>query len=416
MFAPDLQEHPILASSTRVPTPQAAQELIHGRLPAIGTEQLALQDCIGRTLREDIAAERDNPPFDRVCMDGIALNTALLALGCDRFTLQGTQTAGMPPYTLEPGERAVEIMTGAVLPHGADCVIPMEDYDVAGDVVTLHGKMRATAFSNIQRRGADGPRGAVVLRTGDRLGTTEIAIAASAGRARLSVASQPRIAVISTGDELIEPGAPIADHQIRRSNAYSMVAALRARGFDRISTDHFRDERGLLQGGLASKLAQHEILVLSGGVSRGKRDFIPEVMHSLGVVEVLHQIAQRPGVPMWFGVGPAGQAVFGLPGNPVSTLICLIRYVLPALDAAVGTRTAAPQLVALSSTVKFRRPLTYFLPVSVVSGDAGRLLATPRPPNGPGDFLSLSGTCGFVELPPERDEFPAGFVATLHRW
>ncbi len=379
-------------------------------------ELLTLQECIGRTLCEDLVAERDNPPFDRVCMDGIAVNTALLARGCTRFTLQGSQTAGMPPHTLEPGERAVEVMTGAVLPHGADCVIPMEEYDLGNGIVTLHDKTCGTAFSNIQRRGLEGRRGDTVLRSGDRLGATEIAIAALAGRARLRVASHPRIAVVSTGDELIEPGKPIADHQIRRSNAYSIIAALRARGFEPVSNQHFRDDRDLLQTGLAATLSNHEVIVLTGGVSTGTHDFVPEVMKSLGVMEVFHQIAQRPGVPMWFGVGPAGQAVFGLPGNPVATLICLIRYVLPALDAITGARTAAATQVALASTVRFSRPLTYFLPVSVLSDDTGRLVATPKPPNGPGDFLSLYRTCGFVELPPEPDEFPAGYVATLYRW
>ncbi len=349
-------------------------------------------------------------------MDGIAVDTALLIRGIQRFTLQGTQTAGRLPFTLRTGEWAVEVMTGAVLPKGANCVIPMEDYDAKDGVVTLHEKTRAIAFSNIQRQGFDGRSGEIVLRSGQRMGSAEIAIAASAGRADVRVACQPRIAVVSTGDELIEPGQPIADHQIRRTNAHSMVAALQARGFDRISNQHFPDDQDLLRAGLAETLSRHDFVVLSGGVSAGTHDFVPDVLKSLDVVEIFHKIAQRPGVPMWFGIGPAGQAVFGLPGNPVSTLICLIRYVLPALDAAVGSRTATLPRVALASAVAFRRPLTYFLPVSVGSDDLGRLLATPRPPNGPGDFLSLAGTSGFVELPPEPAEFSPGFIADLYRW
>jgi molybdopterin molybdotransferase len=222
--------------------------------------------------------------------------------------------------------------------------------------------------------------------------------------------------VVSTGDELIEPGQPIAEHQIRRSNAYAIIAALRGRGFEKIGNDHIADHEVTLTERLGQHLGQRNVLILSGGVSKGKFDLVPQVLKNLGVREVFYQVAQRPGMPMWFGVGPAGQVVFGLPGNPVATLVCLTRYVIPGAVTAMGTRHAPQEQIALASPVTLRRATTHFLPVSLAADDTGRPAAILETPNGPGDFLALTGTNGFVELPPRLEEFPAGFLAPLYRW
>jgi len=148
----------------------------------------------------------------------------------------------------------------------------------------------------------------------------------------------------------------------------------------------------------------------------GKFDLVPKVLCQLGVQPVFHHIAQRPGKPMWFGIGPQGQAIFGLPGNPVSTLVCLARYVIPAIAEAMGTRRADPERLALASPVSFEPPLAYFLPVSIELDDWGRSWASPRPTNGSGDFLTLAGTDGFIELPPGPNTYPRGFVASIYRW
>jgi len=158
------------------------------------------------------------------------------------------------------------------------------------------------------------------------------------------------------------------------------------------------------------------VLILSGGISKGKFDFVPKVLQSLGVTEVFHEVAQRPGRPMWFGVSARGQAVFGLPGNPVSTLVCLIRYVVPALAALMSAPRAQPEPIALAQAVKFGRSMSSFLPVTVSHDERGQVRAVPHFTNGPGDFLALAGTQGFVELPPRAEEFPAGYVASLYRW
>lgn len=397
-------------------TPQAAEAAIDAELPGLPIESRPLSQCVGGTLRENIFAERDYPPFDRVCMDGIAISSETSRRGVRRYAVQATQAAGAPPLTLADAESAIEVMTGASLPWGTDCVIPLEHYVLEEGVVSLTGSVNDTPFRNIQRRGEDGRHGALMLEAGTVLGGPEIAIAASAGLARVRVSGQPAFMVISTGDELVEPGEPIAGHQIRRSNTYAVIAALRARGFDRVSNDHLLDDEAMLNDRLALHLATHEVLILSGGVSMGRFDLVPKVLKSLGVREVFHRVAQRPGKPMWFGVGPRGQGVFGLPGNPVSTLTCLVRFVLPAIITAMGTRRAPAERIGLAKPVHFDQPLAYFLPVSVELDEWGQPWASPRPTNTSGDFLSLIGTDGFVELPPGPMTYPKGFVATLYRW
>jgi molybdopterin molybdotransferase len=307
-------------------------------------------------------------------------------------------------------------MTGAILPLGCDCVIPIEQLAVAEGYASLNAAVVSASYQNVDRRGNDSRQGTLLLEAGTLLRPPEIAVAASAGMARVRVSSQPAVMVVSTGDELIEPGDPIADFQVRRSNAYAVAATLRTRGFGRVGDDHVPDDEPLMRERLALHLTTHEVVILSGGVSMGKFDLVPKVLEQLGVHEVFHKIAQRPGRPMWFGIGPQGQAVFGLPGNPVSTLVCLIRYVIPAIAAAMGTKRAPPERLALAAPVTFQHALAYFLPVAVEHDDWGRPWANPRRPNGSGDFLSLTGTDGFVELPPGPNTFAKGFVAPLYRW
>jgi molybdopterin molybdotransferase len=397
-------------------TPRLAEEAINSRLTCLPIESLPLTQCVGGTLRENIYAERDQPPFDCVTMDGIAVDSDALRRGLKRFRIQATQAAGTPALKLAHGENAIEVMTGAVLPSGSDCVIPVEQLDVADGFASLKATVVSAAYHNVHRRGSDSRQGTLLLEAGTLLRAPEIAVAASAGMARVRVSSQPAVMVVSTGDELIEPGDPIADYQVRRSNAYAVAATLRRRGFARIGDDHVPDDEDLLGERLKLHLTTHEVVVLSGGVSMGRFDLVPKVLMRLGVQQVFHNVAQRPGKPMWFGVGPQGQAVFGLPGNPVSTLVCLIRYVIPAIAEAMGTKRGLPERLALAAPVTFQPALTYFLPVAIEHDDWGRPWANPRPPNGSGDFLSLSGTDGFVELPPGPNTYPKGFVTSVYRW
>jgi len=390
---------------------------IDARLARLPAESRPLIECLGRVLREDVYAERDNPPFDRVCMDGVAIRSEAFGGGLRHFTVEATQAAGTPALTLSAADRAIEVMTGAMLPRGSDCVIPLEEYEMSASVVSLKDGVSGEPYRNVQRRGSDSEPGVPLLRAGALIGPPEMGVLASAGKAHVSVSRQPGFMVLSTGDELIEPGQPIEEHQVRRSNAYAVVSGLRKNGFSAVDDDHIADNEDMMRGRLARHLAEHDVLVLSGGVSKGKFDLVPKVLKALDVEEVFYQVAQRPGMPMWFGVGPRGQAVFGLPGNPVSTLMCLMRYVVPAINVAMGMQAAAStERIALAGPIKRGRPMASFVPVSIQLESDGRRSAVPRMPNGSGDFLALAGTDGFVELPPREEAYPVGFVAELYRW
>lgn len=379
-------------------------------------ESVQLDHCLGRVLRENIFAERDNPPFDRVCMDGIAIASSAANGGARHYRVTSTQAAGAPAVDLADPADAVEVMTGAVLPRGADCVVPLEEYDLSAGVATLHAGSLVQPYRNVQRRGADSQPDVPMLNTGARLGAPEIAVLASAGRTRASVSRLPRIVVVSTGDELVEPGLPIAAHQVRRSNAHAITAILRAHGYSQVADDHIHDDAQALRARLSHHLDTQEVLVLSGGISKGRFDLVPGVLKDLGVREVFQGIEQGPGRPMWFGTGPADQVVFGLPGNPNATLFCLVRYVLTALARASGAPLPDPEPVVLAVPVKRGRTVTYFLPVTLQYDAQGRHLALPHNPKGSGDFLALAGTAGFLELPPQSQGYPQGFVAPLYRW
>ena len=397
-------------------TPAEADQLIGQHLQCLPIESLPLAQCAGAVLRENIYAERDQPPYDRVAMDGVALDSHAVSAGRRSFRIQATQAAGDAPLTLDAPADCIEVMTGAVLPVGCDSVVPIEKLaiELGHAALALHAQVEP--WQNVHRRGSDTRQGALLLSAGRRLRAPEIAIAASAGMARIRVASQPMLAVISTGNELVEPGEPVLAHQVRRSNAYAIVSALREHGFQRVADDHIRDDAEELRERLHFHLETHDVLVLSGGVSMGRFDLVPQVLGELGVRTIFHKVAQRPGKPLWFGVAPSGAAVFGLPGNPVSTLVCLTRYVLPALRGSLGQSPQPAQRMALAAPVTVTPPLTHFIPVRLEQDDWGRDWAIPAPTNGSGDFTGLAGTEGFVELPPGPNTYAKGFVTRLFRW
>ena len=397
-------------------TPAEADQLIGQHLQCLPIESLPLAQCAGAVLRENVYAERDQPPYDRVAMDGVALDSQAVSAGTRFFRIQATQAAGDAPLALNAREDCIEVMTGAVLPSGCDSVVPVERLVLDRGQAELTVDVRVEPWQNVHRRGSDTHQGALLLRAGQRLRAPEIAIAASAGMARIRVASQPMLAVISTGNELVEPGEPVLAHQVRRSNAYAVVGALREHGFQRVADDHIPDEVGELRERLRFHLETHDVLVLSGGVSMGRFDFVPQVLGELGVRTIFHKVAQRPGKPLWFGVAPSGAAVFALPGNPVSTLVCLARYVLPALRGSLGQSPDRVERMALSAPITVTPALTHFIPVRLEQDDWGRDWAVPAPTNGSGDFTSLAGTEGFVELPPGPNTYAKGFVTRLYRW
>ncbi len=396
-------------------TTVAATHAIKQAMAPFDTETVPLDSAMGRVLRQPVHAERDQPPFDRVMMDGIALRFADFGKGLRRFPIQSRQHAGDPAHALDAG-KCIEIMTGASLPDGADCVVPVERISVSDGAAEIEAGYDAELRQHIHGRGSDHTEGAQLLRPGARIAPADIAIIASAGLPQVEVSRLPTIRVISTGNELVPAGKPIESHQIRESNGPAVVAMLRQKGYADCQHDHLVDNVEILERRIAEHLDTADVLVLSGGVSMGKADFIPQVLQQLGVQVVFHKISQRPGKPMWFGIGPRQQAVFALPGNPVSTLVCCRHYVIPALAGASGASPGNPEFAALAQDVAFRPKLTCFLPTRLVSNAAGTLLALPVHTNTSGDFASLSGTDGYVELALEDTFFETGTTVPLHRW
>ena len=396
-------------------TAEAAQAIAES-MPSYASENVDYAGATGRILHQSVSAERDQPPFDRVMMDGIAVRFDSLAAGTRQFVIQGTQHAGDPVQTLADDANCIEIMTGGVLPEKSDCIIPVERIAVAGNVATVEEGYQAERRQFVHAQGSDHREGQEVLHVGTRISPMDIAIIASCGLESVLVGKPPVVRVISTGNELIAPGYPVADHQIRMSNGPALVAMLWQQGFADTTHDHLADEPALLKQRIADHLREADVLILSGGVSMGKADFVPQVLADLSVNVVFHKISQRPGKPMWFGIGPKKQVVFALPGNPVSALVCCRQYVLPALLQATGRDDATQETATLHEAVTFNPSLTCFLPVRTSVLSDGKISATPVPTNTSGDFAALSGTDGYVELPREQSDFAAGSLVRLHRW
>ena len=399
-------------------TPAEAEKLICDHVAPLHREDCPLLNARGRVLRNDLRADRDLPPFDRVMMDGYALRAAALADGVRSFRVGGLQAAGMRAFKLGPeADACIEVMTGAVLPEGADCVVPYEETTRDGGAMRCTGEAGQFAPGNaIHRRGSDHRLGELIIPAGTRLSGREIAVAAACGYNVLTVSQLPRIAVIATGDELVEVDARVAPHQIRRSNDHALRAALLAAGYPNVARFHLRDVRHEIEHLLWHIIAEVDVVVITGGVSKGKFDFLPAELDRQGVRKVFHGVAQRPGKPLWFGVSARHTPVFALPGNPVSAYTCLHRYVLPALTQASGTKRPPLRSAVLTQPVGGKPNLTYFLPVKLDSGPRAELLATPDPTNTSGDFAGLVDTDGFVELAPGTADFPAGTIAPFWPW
>jgi len=378
--------------------------------------RVPLQDAFGMVLQEDLLADRDLPPFHRVAMDGIGINFSSWEKGGRAFPIEGIQKAGSPVLTLKDVNACIEVMTGAVLPGGCDCVIPVENITIDNGKAELREGFKLTRMQNVHVKGADYKCGTSLVLRGHRLLSPQVAVAASVGKSEVLVSETPKIAVIGTGDELVGIHQKVEPYQIRQSNSYAMQSALRLCGYDHVTRFHIRDDKDELKKRLKEALENFDVLILSGGVSMGKFDYIPEVLKTVGVEVLFHKVKQRPGKPFWFGKNGDGKPVFALPGNPVSTQIGVYRYILPYLNRAIGARAAPEEFAVLDEAVEIKTAFTYFLPVKVESESNGRLVALPVFPNGSGDYASLARSDGFIELPPDTYQLPKGTVARLYRW
>ena len=393
-----------------------AQEIIQKNFKLFAPIECTLKESYGEILREDIFADRDQPAFDKVLMDGIAVNFAAWKSGCLNFKIQGTQSAGKKALKLKTRDYCCEVMTGAVLPGGTDCVIPVEEIQVQDKNAHVDDAIQFRLMQNILSKGSDYKKGERLLETGTYLSPPAVAVVAAVGKKTVKVSSRPKIAIIATGDELVDLGKPTKPHQIRTSNSYALDCALKAHGFHLTKIFHLKDNRVAMLKEIHRILKTFDILILSGGVSMGKFDYVPGVLNELGVKVLFHKVRQKPGKPFWFGIQKNGPTVFALPGNPASTIVCFYRYVLPQLKRSMGLSKTFKGHAVLTEEVRTSTSLTYFLPVFVDCKNEGQLTAKPISTSGSGDYLALAKSDGFVELEAGRGHFPSGTSVPFYRW
>ena len=380
-------------------------EKIAELVPDPSRETVRLDDALGRVLASAVTADRDYPPFNRSARDGFAVRSSDVVNPPARMKIIGQTRAGEPSkFQLQPGE-TVEIMTGAPGPEGADTVVMWEHSTRDGDHVRLEKSV--PAGKNLIFRGREAKQGSVVLEPGVPLDYPEIALLASTGNASVEVCRKPAVAILSTGDEVVELDAVPEPFQIRNSNAYSLAAQVRRQGGEPrilpIAPDRLDRTRELVEEGLKA-----DLLLLSGGVSKGKYDFVEQVLSELEAEFFFTQVKIQPGKPLVFArVGST--PVFGLPGNPISTMVTFEVFARIALHRLAGRKSSPlPFLEArLGSDFKHKPVLTRFLP-SVLQGDYGGATVNPVKWQGSGDLVALARANCFLVATPDRESWKAG--------
>lgn len=382
---------------------EAFEKVIDHRLD-LGAEKVKLIDSLNRVLAEDVLADRDFPPFDRATKDGIAIQFSSMLENGHAYTIEGVAAAGVAQQTLNDTSNCLEVMTGAVVPKHCDTVIMYEHITIKDNKVTINEIV--TKGQNIHYKGSDEKAGAVVLSKGIKITPAEIGVLASVGKSVVKVKANPNICTIATGNELVEVDQLPEPHQIRKSNMLTIEAAL-LNGTIPSNSLHLLDDKESIKTALEKALIKNDVLLLSGGVSKGKYDFIPNVMESLGVEKVFHRVAQRPGKPFWFGVhAKLKTVIFSFPGNPVSTFANYHLYFLPWLYASWGIQIEN-LYIKLSVPLKIVPPLIRFIHVKTELKE-GVLWGTPVVENGSGDLTSLTKADGFICLEPKEKAYGVG--------
>jgi molybdopterin molybdotransferase len=366
----------------------------------LGSEELPLERLLRRVLAEDVTSELDVPPFDNSAMDGFAV----LAGPGGELRIAGESRAGHPAaVTVQPGS-AVRISTGAALPPGAEAVVPVERTRPAHGGVVVPG---TAGGENVRRAGEDLRAGETVLRAGTRLGPAQIGVAASIGRVALRCARRPRVSVIATGDELTAPGKPLGPGRIYSSNEHTLTAQVARAGGDLLGHRIVPDDAGEILDALAGALRASEVVVVSGGVSVGAHDHVKSSLAELGVKERFWGVALRPGKPTWFGTRQR-VLVFGLPGNPVSTMVTFQLFARPALLALQGADPAPRRAGAGLATAVRRLPgREQALRVSLEESENG-LLARATGGQGSHRLTSMLDADALALIPAGQGELPAG--------
>lgn len=377
-------------------------------LRAVDVERASLAEACGRVLARPVLSDDDYPAFDRSMMDGFAVRSADCASSGTRLRIRGLIIAGQSgEKPLGPGE-TLQINTGAPLPTGADAVIRIEDCTVEGDTVTLGAVVKRGQCIAVQ--GGDRRRGDAILTPPIVLGPSRIAAAATAGAATVEVAKRVEVAIVSTGDELVRAGEPRRRGQIYDSNGPMLTALMREFGAAPREATFAPDEPDALAGHLREALTCPIVLTV-GGMSMGTHDLVPQGLAALGVEWRFHGVNMRPGKPAAYGVGPEGQQVFGLPGNPVSAFVCAWLFARMAVRAMLGFDAAPPTVVQATAAVDIkahRDPRPAYVPARVSADPTSGLVITPTKWSGSSDPFGLADANGLLYLANPTEARPAG--------
>jgi len=382
-------------------TPHEADSFILASTGILETACVPLEEALGRVLRENLYADRPFPPFDRVTMDGVAFRFA--DFEGKPLRLQGLHAAGDPPPPPLREGHCWQVMTGSVMPADCDTVIPYEEISIHDDTGEIRVEPVPGRF--IHREGSDAKTGDLILQSGVRLGPGHLGIAASIGAVNLTVTRLPRITILTTGDELIPADQTPLPHQLRQSNGITIENAMRQWGPAQVTRHHLADDFAATKEGIASALQNSDLIILSGGISKGKKDYVRPALESLRGAPLFHGVAQRPGKPLAFWPGVAA-----LPGNPNSSLTTFTRYLAPLLHKLTGTSLPRRIRLPLSAPIASHPSLAMMLPALLSDNGTLEILA----PQNSGDFLTpLSGT-GFIEVPPDSGQVHEADYWGLH--
>lgn len=385
-----------------------ARARVLGAARQLGTETVDVEQALGRFLAADVTATGDIPPFAASAMDGYALREARSG---QTLSVRGESRAGRPsPDPLEPGT-AVRISTGAMLPPGATAVVRQEDVVRAEGTITLRDAVHPG--DNVRAAGEVMRAGARVLAAGTRVGPAELAVLVSAGAGEVLVARRPLLAVLTTGDELRDPGEPLGEGEIHNSNAPMLRALARCAGATVLPAVQLADDRAATERGLARALEAADVLVISGGVSVGPHDHVKPALQALGVRELFWGVALQPGKPTWFGTRERKLA-FGLPGNPVSAAVTHTLFVAPALAALQGAaRPLPPRRPGHLGAAVRRSPIREQALRVRLDYRAEGVVATPTGPQGSHHVTSLVGADALALIPRGDGPLEAGSLVAL---
>lgn len=380
-----------------------AQQIIAAHAHSFGREMVALDRALERVLAEPVSADRDYPPFNRVAMDGFAIKLDDFEKGIREFQIVETVFAGQVAAKSISSGQCFKIMTGAPLPVSSDIVVRREDTtEKEGFVRILDVELRP--FQNIARKGEDVSAGEEVLHSSIRIQPAVITALASLGKAEVLVEKLPKIALFTTGDEVVPVHQPVLPQQIRNSNAHLLQSLLKQWNIEPFQIAHIPDREEALLNTLADVMT-YDVVVMSGGVSAGDADYVPKVLDVLGVKKLFHKVAIKPGKPVWCGIMPNGGIVFALPGNPLSCHVTFKLFIETYLIHSFGLEGARELRVPFSGQRRKKTTLDEFFPVKL---QYSPVVAIPLSFNGSGDVLAALHADAFALQPAEQMELSEG--------